>query len=92
MKSYLDENEMEKLVISLRMSQPEASEDDILTVIRWAEEVELGHHVFESVMLGDVAVNVIDGECVFGITPKGRKALQDDMLDTMHNAQTDIIQ
>lgn len=83
---------MEKLVMSLRSTTPEASEEDILTVMRWAEGVELGHTIFESVIDGEVEISVVDGECVFSITPKGRRMLEKDMLENMINSQTDIVQ
>lgn len=93
-KSILTEEEIQTLILSLGMARKgsEFSEDEILVVVRWAEETSIGYALLQNVLHGTVMVDVKDGECVFDITDKGKKEVEEDILMNHPNFQTDLPQ
>ena len=91
-QSILSDEEIEKLVIALGIGRDgnEFTEEELLKVINWAEEVTIGHALLQNVMTGTVSVDVKDGEVVFNITEKGKKEVEQDFL--YHHPQTDLLQ
>lgn len=93
-KSILTEEEIQTLILSLGSSRKESefTEDEILLVIRWAEEVVIGYGILQNVLHGTVKVDVVNGECMFDVTEKGKEEVERDMLMNHPNFQTDLPQ
>lgn len=89
MTSILTDEEIETLVLSLGDSRngEEFSEEEVLIILRWAEEVTIGYQLLKTVLQGSVGINVKDGEPVFEITDKGKEEIEHGMLP-----QTDLLQ
>jgi len=98
-KSILSDEDIDTLLQSLASSRDDATEEDAITVLRWAEEIEIAYAILQNVYHGTVRIDVKDGECVFSITEKGIQEVESDpnfdteshKLSHFHS-QTDKIQ
>lgn len=88
MTGILNDEQAQAFLLSLAdvRKQEGFTEEEAQKVIDWAAESVISYSLFQGVISGDMYINVVDGEVVFGITEQGVEYAEANLMGTLSNS------